>query len=50
MSQAEVEQKIEDAVIKAATAAQMSNQAGSIPGCIAKLVDQILRLFLVQVL
>lgn len=32
MTSEEVEQKIQDAVIKAATAAQMSNQAGSIPG------------------
>jgi predicted metal-dependent peptidase len=38
----EIESKIEDAIIKAATAAQMSNDAGSIPGGIAKMVDKIL--------
>ncbi len=42
MSEQEIEQKIQDAIIKAATAAQMSNQAGSIPGSIAKLVNDIL--------
>jgi predicted metal-dependent peptidase len=42
MSGEAVEQKIQDAIIKAATAAQMSNQAGSIPGHIAKLVNDIL--------
>ena len=42
MSSEEVEQKIQDSIIKAATAAQMANQAGSIPGSIAKLIDQML--------
>lgn len=42
MSAEEVEHKIQDAIIKSAIAAQMSNQAGSIPGSIAKLVNEIL--------
>jgi predicted metal-dependent peptidase len=42
MTSEEVEQKIQDSIIKAATAAQMANQSGSIPGSIAKLIDQML--------
>lgn len=38
----EVEQKVQDAIIKAVTAAQMAGQAGSIPGGIAKMVNGIL--------
>ena len=39
---AEIEQKIQDAIIKAATAAEMSNQKGNIPAGIAKMIDKIL--------
>lgn len=42
VSQQEIEQKIEDAIIKAATQAKMSNQQGSIPSHIARMVDDIL--------
>jgi len=42
MSEQEIEQKIQDAIINAATADLMSNQAGSIPGSISKLVNNIL--------
>lgn len=41
-SEEEIEQKIQDAIIKATTAAQMSNEAGTIPGAIAKMVNEIL--------
>jgi predicted metal-dependent peptidase len=41
-TQGEIEDKVQDAIIKAATQAKMANQAGSIPGHIARMVDDIL--------
>lgn len=38
----QLEQEIEDKIIKAATAANMSNQAGNIPGHVQRMLDKIL--------